>query len=243
MTDFETAARAHPAMLFVVSAGNDDADIDETPVYPAALPLDNLLAVTSSDHSGLPARGSNWGRESVDLAVPAEQVLVTGFNGRVREVSGSSYAAARVSAFAACLLAARPDWTAPELKSAILARAEKPASDMVAYVGAGTLRDPAGTDRGACDAKPVVVVDIPLGAWSPEDLYPGGAEPPHTHTLALDIVILSEAGWRVPRFIARWDAPRTYWPNARCRLNGLGCASWKHPAGTGISTTRGAGGS
>ena len=197
-TDFETAARAHPAMLFVVSAGNDDADIDETPVYPASLPLDNLLTVTSSDHSGLPARGSNWGRESVDLAVPAEQVLVTGFDGRVREASGSSYAAVRVSAFAACLLAAHPDWTAPELKSAILARAEKPASDLVAYVGAGTLRDPAGTDRGACDAEPVAVVDIPLGAWSPEDLYPGGAEPPHTHTLALDIVILSEAGWRVP---------------------------------------------
>ena len=196
--DFETAARAHPEMLFIVSAGNDDADIDETPVYPASLSLDNLLTVTSSDHSGLPARGSNWGSESVDLAVPAEQVLVTDFDGRVREASGSSYAAARVSAFAACLLASHPQWTVRELKSAILDRTEKPVSAMLAYVGAGTLRDPVATDRGACEAQPGEPAEIPLGAWEPERLYPGAAAPPHTHTVTLDVVVLSGAGWRIP---------------------------------------------
>ncbi len=180
--DFEAAARARPEMLFVASAGNDGADIDETPVYPAALPLENLLTVTSSDDSGLPARGSNWGRESVDLAVPAERVLVTGFDGRAREASGSSYAAARVSALAACLLAAHPEWTARELKSAILARAEKPVSAMVAYVGAGTLRDPTGADRGACEAEPGEPAEIPLGVWTSEHLHPGGKESQHTRT-------------------------------------------------------------
>ena len=195
---FEAAARAHPELLFVVSAGNDDADIDEEPVYPASLPLDNLLTVTSSDRSGLPARGSNRGRESVDLAVPAEQVPVTGFHGRVREVSGSSYAAARVSALAACLLAAHPEWTAQELKSAILARAEKPASDMVAYVGAGTLHDPIGADRGACAARPATVTEIPFATWTAEHLYPAGTEPPHGHAIGLDVVVLSGAGWRIP---------------------------------------------
>ena len=197
-TDFETAARTHPEMLFVVSAGNDGADIDESPIYPASLPLDNLLTVTSSDDSGLPARGSNWGRESVDLAVPAEEILVTGFNGRVRKASGSSYAAVRVSAFAACLLAAHPEWTAPELKSAILARAEKPVSTMLAYVGAGTLHAPTGTDRGECDAEPDGVSEIPLGEWTPEHLYPEGSAPPHAHAVALDIVILDGAGWHIP---------------------------------------------
>ena len=195
--DFEAAARAHPEMLFVVSAGNAGADIDENSVYPASLPLGNLLTVTSSDHSGLPARGSNWGRESVDLAVPAEQVLVTGFNGRPREVSGSSYAAARVSALAACLLAAHPRWTAPELKSAILARAEEPVSAMLAYVGAGMLRDPVAADRGACNAEPTDPIGIPLVDWGPGDLYPEGAEPAHTHTIGLDILILDGSGWRI----------------------------------------------
>ena len=202
-TAFEAAALAHPEMLFVVSAGNNGADIDETPVWPAALALDNLLAVTSSDDSGLPARGSNWGRESVDLAVPAEEVPVTGFGGRVREVSGSSYAAARVSALAACLLAAHPEWTAPELVSAIVERAEKPVSDLVAYVRAGTLREPTAARRGACEAEPSAVTEIPLGAWTAEHLYPEGDAPAHAHAvaLALDLVVVSGAGWRVPEVL------------------------------------------
>ena len=200
-TAFETAARAHPEMLFVVSAGNNGADIDETPVWPAALALDNLLTVTSSDDSGLPARGSNWGRISVDLAVPAEEVPVTGFDGRVREVSGSSYAAARVSALAACLLAAHPEWTAPELVSAILDRAEKPVSDLVAYVRAGTLRDPTRIRRGACEAEPSTVAEVPLGAWSAEHLYPEGEAPAHGYTVGLDLMLVSGAGWRVPEIL------------------------------------------
>ena len=200
-TPFEAAARAHPEMLFVVSAGNNGADIDETPIWPAALALDNFLTVTSSDASGLPARGSNWGRRSVDLAVPAEEVPVTGFDGRVREVSGSSYAAARVSALAACLLAAHPEWTVPELQSAIIDRAEKPVSGMVAYVGAGTLRDPTGTRRGDCEAEPAAVAEVPLGAWTVEHLYPEGEAPAHAHTVALDVVVVSGAGWRVPEIL------------------------------------------
>ena len=194
--DFEAAAREHPEMLFVVSAGNDGADIDEAPVYPASLPLDNLLAVTSADDSGRPAPRANRGRESVDLAVPAEAIPVTGFDGRLRRVSGSSYAAVRVSALAACLLAAHPEWSAAALKSAILARAEPPPAP--SYVGAGLLRDPAGAERGACPAPPDALTTIPLGTWTPEVLYPGGAAPAHSHSLDLEVVILSDAGWGIP---------------------------------------------
>ena len=196
-TEFEAAARAHPEMLFVVSAGNEGVDIDKKPLYPASLALDNMLTVTSSDDSGLPARGSNWGRESVDLAVPAEQLLVTSFRGGLREVSGSSYAAARVSALAACLLAAHPEWTVPELKAAIVARAREPVSALLAYVGAGTLPDPIVSDRGACDAEPADVTEIPLGVWTAEHLHGDGAVPPHTHAMNLDIVVLGGSGWRI----------------------------------------------
>ena len=195
--DFERAARARPEMLFVVSAGNDGIDIDETPVYPASLPLDNLLTVTSSDPSGLPAPGSNWGAGSVDLAVPGERVLVTGFDGRPREVSGSSYAAARVSALAACLLSARPESSAAELKSAILSRAEAPAGSELSYVGEGVLRDPVAADRGGCDAQRSDPIEIRLGAWGPEDLYPEAARPARAQGIALDIVILDGSGRRI----------------------------------------------
>ena len=196
-TEFEAAARAHPEMLFVVSAGNEGVDIDERPLFPASLALDNMLTVTSSDESGLPARGSNWGRESVDLAVPAEQLLVTSFRGGLREVSGSSYAAARVSALAACLLAAHPEWTVPELKAAIVTRAREPVSALLAYVGAGTLPDPIVSDRGACDAEPAEVTEIPLGVWTAEHLHGDGAMPAHSHTMNLDVVVLGGSGWRI----------------------------------------------
>ena len=58
---FEAAAREHPGMLFIVSAGNNGRDIDRIPVYPAALDLPNTLVVTSADDFGLLAQGSNWG--------------------------------------------------------------------------------------------------------------------------------------------------------------------------------------
>jgi hypothetical protein len=140
---FAAAARAHPEMLFVISAGNNERDIDEAPVYPAALALDNFLVVTSSDQVGRLAPGSNWGRRSVDLMVPAEKLRVVDFTGAPGRGSGSSFAVPRVAALAARLLAGHPEWRAPELKAAILARAAPPPGDGHSPVRHGWIPDPA----------------------------------------------------------------------------------------------------
>jgi subtilisin family serine protease len=140
---FAAAARAHPEMLFVISAGNNGRDIDEAPVYPAALPLDNFLVVTSSDDLGRLAPGSNWGRESVDLMVPAEKIYAVDFDGAPQQASGSSFAVPRIAALAARLLADHPGWQAPELKAAILARALPPPGDGHSPVRHGWVADPA----------------------------------------------------------------------------------------------------
>lgn len=58
---FADAARRHPEILFVVSAGNDGRDIDAAPVYPAAFGLDNVLVVTSTDAFGRLARNRTGG--------------------------------------------------------------------------------------------------------------------------------------------------------------------------------------
>jgi subtilisin family serine protease len=145
-TAFAAAARAHPDMLFVISAGNNGSDIDESPVYPAVLPLDNFLVVTSSDDSGRLAPGSNWGRDSVDIMVPAEDLRIVDFRGAPGRGSGSSFAVPRVAALAARLLAAYPAWRAPELKTAILARAEPPPGDGQAPVRHGWIADPAAQE-------------------------------------------------------------------------------------------------
>ncbi|MEL6964145.1 MAG: S8 family serine peptidase, partial [Pseudomonadota bacterium] len=73
-TTFADAMRAHPEILAIVSAGNDGENIDQHPIWPAALDLDNMITVTSSDGLGRLAPQSNWGPKSVDIMLPAENV-------------------------------------------------------------------------------------------------------------------------------------------------------------------------
>lgn len=131
---FEEAARQQPHMLFIVSAGNDGRDIDQMPVYPAALPLDNLVTVTSSDDFGRLGRGSNSGGQSVDFMVPAERVEVIDHRGARADTGGTSYAAPRLAALAARYLAATPDADTPAILS-FLKRRARPASDVALKFG------------------------------------------------------------------------------------------------------------
>ena len=196
---FENAAVAHPDMLFVVSAGNNGRDIDSQPVYPASLDLENMLVVSSADPGGRPAQGSNWGRASVDLLVPAEEILTTDFHGRPRVVSGSSYAAARVSALAACLLQQNPEWRADMLKAAIVEQSREPVGGQQAYSAYGFLPDPAARQRGACAAMPREVVESARLIWTYADLAGGAVaiQSSFTHELRLTLVIMEGAGWQV----------------------------------------------
>lgn len=142
-TAFEAAAAAHPELLFVVSAGNDGRDLDDRPLYPASLPLENMIVVTSADAFGRLASGSNWGAVSVDLMVPAEKLEVIDFRGARGITSGSSYAVPRVAALAARLKAANPAWTIVELKRALFERAAPPLERGPPRVAVGWIPNPA----------------------------------------------------------------------------------------------------
>lgn len=137
---FVESARHMPQTLFIVSAGNEGVDIDLHPVYPANLDLENMIVVTSADDSALPAKGSNWGANAVDLLVPAENRLVTDFDGTRVTVSGSSYAVSRIAAMAARLLDDNPAWSAAQLKGEILDRALS--EEFERFVAAGYIPDP-----------------------------------------------------------------------------------------------------
>ena len=138
---FESALARHD-ILAVVSAGNDGRDIDIDPVYPAALALENILVATSADGFGRLAPGSNWGRESVDVMLPAENVGIVDFRGASGTASGSSYAVPRLAALAARLLAREPGLGAAELKARILARAAPSPYERRRVVAAGWIPDP-----------------------------------------------------------------------------------------------------
>ena len=149
---FHEAARRHPEMLFVVAAGNDDSNLEQRPVYPAALTLDNMVVVTSATTGGRLTHGVSWGPKVVHLMVPGEDIVALDFDGQRRPVSGSSYATARISALAACLLAGHPQWPTAELKAAIFREAQP---DQRGEVAAGFVPNAALGNRGAC--KPLTL--------------------------------------------------------------------------------------
>ncbi|MEM6678564.1 MAG: S8 family serine peptidase [Pseudomonadota bacterium] len=129
-------------MLAIVSAGNDGRDIDAVPVWPAALTLDNMIVVTSSDAFGRLADRSNWGGVSVDVMVPGENVPIVDFRGASGKASGTSYAVPRLAALAARLLAREPGLTAAALKARILARAAPSPFERAGVVAIGWIPDP-----------------------------------------------------------------------------------------------------
>ncbi|MDH3280273.1 MAG: S8/S53 family peptidase [Gammaproteobacteria bacterium] len=179
---FAEAARAHPDLLFIVSAGNQGKDIDRSPVYPASLPLANMLVVTSADDYGRPAEGSNWGPASVDLLVPAERIAVTDFEGRPIVVSGSSYAVSRVTALAARFKSMHPGWSSHELMSAIYAMAVRTVDQ--SEVKVGLLTDP--------QADTALVTRVLTRRL---ELEPIENEKKPTHRVALHIVLLKGSTW------------------------------------------------
>lgn len=140
---FAEAALAASGLLFIVSAGNDGRDIDADPVYPAALDVPNMVVVTSADGFGRLAPGSNWGAVSVDLMVPGEGIAVIDHRGAKAEASGASFAAPRVAALAARMLAADPTLSTEGLIAALKARARPPLTRGTSPVAWGWIPDPA----------------------------------------------------------------------------------------------------
>ncbi|MFY0690485.1 MAG: S8 family serine peptidase [Paracoccaceae bacterium] len=138
---FEAALAEHD-ILAVVSAGNNGRSIDQDPVYPAALTAERMLTVTSADAFGRLAEGSNWGAESVDIMLPAENLPIVDFRGASGVASGSSYAVPRLAAMAARLLAREPDLSALELKARLLARAAPSPFERDGVLAAGWIPNP-----------------------------------------------------------------------------------------------------
>ncbi len=175
---FAEAARAHPDLLFIASAGNDGWDIDEQPVYPAALELDNLVVVTSADDFARPAERTNWGRASVDFLVPAENLRVLDYSGETTFASGSSYAVSRALALAARIKQANPDWQAADLVAELRRRYASPLAQ--GWASGGYIADPRA-------GAPIAKAKLPALEIDPAPLADG-------LRLSLDVVVL-EPRW------------------------------------------------
>lgn len=113
-------AMASSGVLFVCAAGNHRLDTENIPIYPACFDLDNIISVASLNQDLGFSYYSNYGTESVDIAAIGRDVNSTWPEGEFGEMSGTSQAAAQVSAGAAIAQARGLD-----AKSAVLSRADR----------------------------------------------------------------------------------------------------------------------
>lgn len=124
-------------VLVVSAAGNYGGDNTRIPTIPASYAFGNMIAVMASNHFDDKTEFSNYGA-TVDLAAPGESVLSTGLyflNSAYRDYSGTSVAAAHVSAAAALLLAI-DTWTPSEIRDHLVASAD-PVPDLSGICRAG----------------------------------------------------------------------------------------------------------
>ncbi|MEA2295935.1 MAG: hypothetical protein QOE86_3574 [Solirubrobacteraceae bacterium] len=104
----------------VTASGNDAADLDAAPTYPAAFHLPGMIVVASATGGGGLAASSSYGSEVVDLAAPGMHVRSTLPRGRWGRMSGTSQATAVVSRAAVALLKANPSLTGAQVRSALV---------------------------------------------------------------------------------------------------------------------------
>lgn len=136
---FKESLEKHKDILFIVSAGNNGFNIDNKPIYPASLDLDNIITVTSSDQTGRLGRGSNYGRYSVDFILPAERVEVIDHRGVRASTGGTSYAVPRLVALISRYMNKNPNSSKDDILSFLKKRAIKKGEKITRY---GWIPDP-----------------------------------------------------------------------------------------------------
>jgi subtilisin family serine protease len=106
--------------LHICAAGNSGNDSDVKPLFPAAYPLSNILAVAATDDKDQLAGFSNYGATTVDVAAPGVNTYSTIPNGEYGTKSGTSMATPHVSGAASLVLTKFPDLTNEQLKDRLM---------------------------------------------------------------------------------------------------------------------------
>lgn len=107
-------------ILFVAAAGNERANSDKIPYYPADYGLDNIISVTAFNPSQEVLSSSNWGITSVDIAAPGQNILSTLPGNSYGFMTGTSQATAFVTGAAALVMSHKTGFKYSDVKKYIL---------------------------------------------------------------------------------------------------------------------------
>ena len=129
-------------VVVVVAAGNESANDDAVPDYPASFRAPNEIAVAAVDEAGNLTSFSNYGPRTVAIAAPGADILSTYLRRGYSVLSGTSMAAPFVTGVVALVASEHPGETAAQLVRAVLATA-RPLPSLAGKVATGGIVDAA----------------------------------------------------------------------------------------------------
>lgn len=114
-------------IVVVTAAGNNEANLNIQPVFPAAFNMPGLITVAATASNDTRARFSNFGT-GVDIAAPGNQILSTVPGGGFTYLSGTSMAAPHVAGAIALLRSIVPNAPVDTVIDALYRGAEQVAN-------------------------------------------------------------------------------------------------------------------
>ena len=118
----EESMRDAPGVLFVISAGNDDNDVNFDEVYPSSIKLPNVMISGAVDQAGDETSFTSFGNSEVFANGFEVESYVPG--GARLKMSGTSMSAPNVTNLAAKLWAVYPDLTVAQVRQLIIGGAD-----------------------------------------------------------------------------------------------------------------------
>ncbi len=117
---FDKAFKSAPEILFIVAAGNDELDVEESFDVPAISSESNVLCIGALSKDGR-RKISNYGKQ-IDIYIPAEDVEWVDAEGNKQYSSGTSLAVPQIANKAVLKLAENPKISVAKLKEFLISK-------------------------------------------------------------------------------------------------------------------------